>query len=300
MGFENLIGNEKVKDLLTKTIKTDIILHSYLFVGIEGIGKSLFAKEFAKMVLCIEENKPCNKCTSCMEIENSNHPDFMQIEPDGNAIKIEQIRFLQQKIAEKPIISKNKVYIINNADTMTKEAQNALLKTLEEPPEYAVIILIASNESNLLNTIKSRCTKVVFQIIENEKIEKYIKENISVHVTKSMIDMCEGSIGKALRLKEGQEIYEEIEKLVQNLDTKDLIEIMNNTELFSKSKDNIYELLDYLNIILYNTRSINKINCIKLVEEAKKRLLSNSNFDMTIDNLLIKMWEEVNEEYNRS
>ena len=300
MGFENLIGNEKVKDLLTKTIKTDIILHSYLFVGIEGIGKSLFAKEFAKMVLCIEENKPCNKCTSCMEIENSNHPDFMQIEPDGNAIKIEQIRFLQQKIAEKPIISKNKVYIINNADTMTKEAQNALLKTLEEPPEYAVIILIASNESNLLNTIKSRCTKVVFQIIENEKIEKYIKENISVHVTKSMIDMCEGSIGKALRLKEGQEIYEEIEKLVQNLDTKDLIEIMNNTELFSKSKDNIYELLDYLNIILYNTRSINKINCIKLVEEAKKRLLSNSNFDMTIDNLLVKMWEEVNEEYNRS
>jgi len=300
LGFENLIGNEKVKDLLTKTIKTDIILHSYLFVGIEGIGKSLFAKEFAKMVLCIEENKPCNKCTSCMEIENSNHPDFMQIEPDGNAIKIEQIRFLQQKIAEKPIISKNKVYIINNADTMTKEAQNALLKTLEEPPEYAVIILIASNESNLLNTIKSRCTKVVFQIIENEKIEKYIKENISVHVTKSMIDMCEGSIGKALRLKEGQEIYEEIEKLVQNLDTKDLIEIMNNTELFSKSKDNIYELLDYLNIILYNTRSINKINCIKLVEEAKKRLLSNSNFDMTIDNLLIKMWEEVNEEYNRS
>jgi len=125
LGFENLIGNEKVKDLLTKTIKTDIILHSYLFVGIEGIGKSLFAKEFAKMVLCIEENKPCNKCTSCMEIENSNHPDFMQIEPDGNAIKIEQIRFLQQKIAEKPIISKNKVYIINNADTMTKEAQNA-------------------------------------------------------------------------------------------------------------------------------------------------------------------------------
>lgn len=300
MKFENLIGNEKVKDLLTKTIETNTILHSYLFVGIEGIGKSLFAKEFAKSILCIEENKPCDKCTSCMEIENSNHPDFMEIQPDGNAIKIEQIRFLHQKIAEKPIISKNKVYIINNADSMTKEAQNSLLKTLEEPPEYAVIILIASNESNLLNTIKSRCTKVVFQVIENEKIERYIKQNISEDVTKSMIDMCGGSIGKALRLKEGQEVYGEIEKLVQNLDTKDLIEIMNNTELFNKSKDNIYELLDYLNIILYNTRSIKKMNCIKIVEEAKKRLLSNSNFDMTIDNLLIKMWEEVNEKYNRS
>lgn len=300
MVFENLIGNEKVKELLTKSINTNTILHSYLFVGIEGIGKSLFAKEFAKSILCLEENKYCMKCTSCLEIENNNHPDFMQIEPDGNSVKIEQIRFLQQKIAEKPIISKNKVYIINNADSMTKEAQNSLLKTLEEPPEYAVIILIASNESNLLNTIKSRCTKIAFQTIENEKIERYIKENVSENVTKSMIDMCGGSIGKALKLKEGQEIYEELEKLVQNLDTKDLIDIMNNTELFSKSKENIYEILDYLNIILYNTRSINKINCIKLVEEAKKRLQANSNFDMTIDNLLIKMWEEVNEKYNRS
>lgn len=300
MGFENLIGNEKVKELLTKSINSNTILHSYLFVGIEGIGKSLFAKEFAKAILCLEENKYCMKCTSCLEIENNNHPDFMQIEPDGNSVKIEQIRFLQQKIAEKPIISKNKVYIINNADSMTKEAQNSLLKTLEEPPEYAVIILIASNESNLLNTIKSRCTKIAFQTIENEKIERYIKENVSENVTKSMIDMCGGSIGKALKLKEGQEIYEELEKLVQNLDTKDLIDIMNNTELFSKSKENIYEILDYLNIILYNTRSINKINCIKLVEEAKKRLQANSNFDMTIDNLLIKMWEEVNEKYNRS
>ena len=300
MGFENLIGNEKVKELLTKSINSNTILHSYLFVGIEGIGKSLFAKEFAKAILCLEENKYCMKCTSCLEIENNNHPDFMQIEPDGNSVKIEQIRFLQQKIAEKPIISKNKVYIINNADSMTKEAQNSLLKTLEEPPEYAVIILIASNESNLLNTIKSRCTKIAFQTIENEKIERYIKENVSENVTKSVIDMCQGSIGKVLKLKEGQEIYEELEKLVQNLDTKDLIDIMNNTELFSKSKENIYEILDYLNIILYNTRSINKINCIKLVEEAKKRLQANSNFDMTIDNLLIKMWEEVNEKYNRS
>lgn len=300
MSFENLIGNERVKKLLTKTIQTNTILHSYLFLGISGIGKSLFAKEFAKMVLCLDEQKLCNKCTSCLEIENSNHPDFMQIEPDGNSIKIEQIRFLQQKISEKPIISKNKVYIINNADSMTKESQNALLKTLEEPPEYAVIILIAANESNLLNTIKSRCTKVVFQVIENEKLEQYIKENISQDVTKSMIDMCGGSIAKALKLKEGQEIYEEIEKLVQNLDRNDLIEVLNSTELFSKSKDNIYELLEYLNIILYNTKNINKINCIKIVEEAKKRLLANSNFDMTIDNLLIKMWEEINEKYNRS
>ena len=178
--FENLVGNEKVKSLLSKTIETNSVLHSYLFEGIDGIGKSSFAKEFAKAVLCNNENiKPCHQCKSCNSFANDNHPDYMFIERDGNSIKIEQIRYLIQKISEKPIESSKKVYIIDNADTMTVEAQNSLLKTLEEPPEYVCLILIASNESKLLNTIKSRCTKIFFTPIEDEKIEKYIKENIS-------------------------------------------------------------------------------------------------------------------------
>ena len=170
MSFENIIGNEKVKELLNKTISSNNILHSYLFLGIEGIGKSLFAKEFAKMILCQEEKRACNKCKSCIEFENGNNPDFAIIEAEEKNIKIEQIRYIEQKISEKPITSNRKVYIINNSDTMTKEAQNCLLKTLEEPPEYATIILISSNENKLLNTIRSRCIKINFNKLNEEAI----------------------------------------------------------------------------------------------------------------------------------
>ena len=165
--FEKIIGNDKIKEILKKSIETKRTSHSYMFIGIDGIGKQLFAKEFAKEILCLEETKSekhtyCNKCKSCIEFDTNNNPDYkiIDIEQDEKSIKINQIREMQIKISEKPIISHNKVYIINNADTMTIEAQNCLLKTLEEPPEYVTIILIGSDENSFLTTIKSRCTKI--------------------------------------------------------------------------------------------------------------------------------------------
>ena len=147
MSFEKIIGNDKVKAFLNKQIEENHILHSYLFVGIDGIGKTLFAKEYAKKILCIDK-KETEDCISCIKWNSNNHPDFYQIEPENRTIKIEQIRAMQERISEKPITSSRKVYLIIDSDTMTKEAQNCLLKTLEEPPEYASIILIASNEAN--------------------------------------------------------------------------------------------------------------------------------------------------------
>ena len=168
--FENIIGNNKIKNLLENSIKQGNVSHSYLFIGIDGIGKKLIAKELSKYVLCL--NNGCNNtCKSCIEFESNNHPDFEIIEPDGNSIKIEQIRNLQKRIQEKPIISKSKIYIINDADKMTKEAQNCLLKTLEEPPEFAIIILIGNNESLFLETIKSRCVILHFEKISNDDIK---------------------------------------------------------------------------------------------------------------------------------
>lgn len=161
MSFENIIGNNSVKKLLSHSIDSNNILHSYMFIGPNGIGKCLFAKEFAKMVL---DNT----------IDIYNHPDFMLIEPeDGKNIKIEQVRYLQQKISEKPIGGSKKIYIINDSDSMTKEAQNCLLKTLEEPPSYAIIVLIVSNENKILTTIKSRCTKVSFQPLSIDEVKSY-------------------------------------------------------------------------------------------------------------------------------
>ncbi len=192
MAFENLIGNEKIKTLLENSVETNNILHSYLFTGIEGIGKSLFAKEFAKMILCTSsKEKPCGNCKSCLEFQGESHPDFLEIESeDGKSIKIEQIRYLQEKIAEKPVTSEKKVYIIKDSDLLTKEAANSLLKTLEEPPEFATIILTTANESKLLVTIKSRCTKISFVPILEEEIKNYISnDNIlnGSNITDSMI-----------------------------------------------------------------------------------------------------------------
>lgn len=303
MGFENIIGNESIKQLLNKNINSNNILHSYLFLGIEGIGKSIFAKEFAKMILCNEDsNKPCNTCKSCIEFDNNNNPDYQVIDRDfdsdkkkeKNSIGIEQIRYMNSKITEKPIISNRKVYVINNSDLMTREAQNCLLKTLEEPPEYASIILIASNESKLLNTIKSRCLKVNFNRIDNDDIEKYIIENIDENINKRIIPFFNGSIGKAINILENIDDYNKVEELVNNLDKNSLINIMNNSDVLYKNKESIYDFLDYINTLLVSSKQINKVNCVEYVEEARKRLNSNSNYDMTIDNLLMKCWEQIN------
>lgn len=304
MNFNNIFGNDDIKKLLQTSIKSNNLLHSYMFVGNNGIGKKLFAIDFAKMILCTSESKACDTCSSCIKFNGNNHPDFIIIESeDGKNIKIEQIRNMQEQIAEKPIISNRKVYIINNSDLMTTEAQNALLKTLEEPPEYAIIILVLSNESKLLNTIKSRCTKIVFKNLSDEDLIKYAKLN-SQNLNPNLIDVCEGSIAKLLSLEKNAELYNNLDKIIYDLTSKDIVDIWNEAEILYKSKENIYEALDYFNIVFFknirDTNNFNYINAVNIVEMTKKRLNSNANFDMCIDNLLLKIWEEFNESNSRS
>lgn len=295
--FNNILGNDKIKELLTNSVKNNKISHSYLFIGIEGIGKKLIAKEFAKMILCIDENKYCGSCKSCIEFDTDNNPDFKIIEPDGNSLKIEQIREFQSKVAEKPIISNKKVYIINDSDKMTTEAQNCLLKTLEEPPEFVTIILIGSNENAFLSTIKSRCMILHFNKIQDDEIKRFLEENYQNKVnSKIMLDAFQGSIGKALQIQDKQEEYEKIEKIIYSLEDKDKIDILKMSEPIYKAKEEKFDILDYMNIVFINlAKKSNKYaQCINIVEDAKKRLQSNANYDMCIDNMLLKLWEQVN------
>ena len=178
--FENIFGNNSIKKVLEQSIYSNKVSHSYLMIGISGIGKKMIATEFAKGILCLSENKSCNYCKSCIEFDGNNNPDFLCIEPEGSSIKIGQIRELQKRIQEKPIISEKKVYIIDQADLMTKEAQNCLLKTLEEPPEFATIILVGTNENAFLTTIKSRCMILHFNPIEDMYIKKYLDEKYQI------------------------------------------------------------------------------------------------------------------------
>lgn len=295
--FDKIIGNDKIKEMLYKSVKDKKTSHSYLFVGIEGIGKKEIAKEFAKMLLCINDNKYCNTCKSCIEFDSNNNPDFLYIEPDGNSVKIEQIRYIQRKIQEKPIISNKKVYIINDADKMTIEAQNCLLKTLEEPPEYSTIILIGSNENMFLSTIKSRCMIIHFSKIEDEKIRKYLEEKYELKdISTNMLEIFQGSIGKAILLKDKKEQYEKIELIIKSISQKSIIDILNMSEILYKSKEEIFDILEYINVILIKLSKIDYeyIKCINSVEETKTRLKQNANYDMSIDNMLFNMWEDVN------
>ena len=296
--FANILGNEKIKESLQNSVKAERISHSYLFIGTDGIGKKMIASEFAKMILCLDKNnKYCNNCKSCIEFDTNNNPDFKIIKPDGNSIKIEQIREIQDKIAEKPIISNKKVYIIDDADKMTQEAQNCLLKTLEEPPEYATIILIGSNETAFLSTIKSRCIILHFKKIKDEEIAKFIREKYQIEIdNQNLLKAAQGSIGKAIQIKEDEEIYSKIDEIISNLENADNIDILKMAEIIYKSKDKINDILEYMNIIFIDiAKKSNKYaNCINIVEDAKKRLQSNVNFDMCIDNMLLNLWEQVN------
>lgn len=294
--FDKILGNDKIKTELINSIKSGKNSHSYLFLGISGIGKKMIAKEFAKMILCEGEEKYCSKCKSCLEFDSDNNPDFLEIKPDGNNVKIEQIREMQRKIVEQPIISSKKVYIIDDADTMTREAQNCLLKTLEEPPEFATIILIGSNESSFLSTIKSRCTIIKFNSIPDEQVKKYIKEKYEIQdISESIISASSGSIGKAEVLKDKQELYNSVDKVINGLEKMDLIDTLKNAEIIYKSQEDKQDILEYINIILFKKAKQNAkyLNCINIVEDAKKRLKSNSNYNMTIDNMIMTIWEEI-------
>ena len=307
MSFEKIIGNDDNKKLLENTVRSNNVLHSYLFFGTEGIGKKVFAKEFSKMILCnSKDEKPCNKCKSCIEFDSNNNPDFFVIEPDGSSIKIEQIRQMQKSILEKPIESNKKVYIINDAETMTKEAQNCMLKTLEEPQDFIVIILIASNENNILPTVKSRCTKIFFRNLDDADIIKYVNEkNSGIDINKDILKLCNGSILKAEFVIQKIDILGKIKDFVMNIDRQNELVFFQNNQLFYDNKDDIILLLEYVNILLFekikgNLGNINGfINSMKIVESTKLKLINSNNYDMTIDNMLLKMWEEINEKNYR-
>ena len=251
--FENIIGNEDIKKYLLSSVAKNTVSQSYLFTGTEGIGKMMIAREFAKRILCMgEKNKSC-KCKSCQAFDGSNHPDYFVINEEETTIKIEQIRELTNKVIEQPIISEKKVYIINHADKMTVEAQNCLLKTLEEPPQFAVIILITSNLNAILTTIKSRCMRINFKDIENEELKKYAIEKLGYsQMTPNLLQSFGGSIGKALLQKEYQEKFQKVESIINYLFTKDIIDILNEAKLIY-DKENIYKILEYMIICLYAT-----------------------------------------------
>ena len=297
MKFSEIIGNDEIKNYLLNSVKNNTLSQSYLFSGTDGIGKLIMAKEFAKKILCLSDEKKdeCD-CKSCKCFEGGNHIDYTLINEAGETIKIDQIREMTNKIIEQPIISDRKVYIINDCDKMTVDAQNCLLKTLEEPPQFAVIILISSNENVILNTIKSRCMIIKFKNISNNSLKKYAIENLGYNgITENFLKSLNGSIGQAIIQKENQEKFLSVENFVNDLSSKDIISLMNDAKIIY-DKEKIYKILEYMIICMYAMaqKDIRYINCIEKINKCMMNLKRNCNFDMSIDTMVFSIYECVN------
>jgi DNA polymerase-3 subunit delta' len=202
MGFKDIIGHERVKKILKKSLQKKKIPNSMLFCGPEGVGKKAMAFVLAKAINCEQKkDDACETCSSCKAIDAGNHPDVMEIQPDGEVIKIEQMRTLRQIAYLKPMVGKKRIFIVDEAEKMTEEAANSLLKILEEPPLFSYIILVTQNPYLIISTIKSRCQILNFPPVSRQDIEKILIERGCEEKKARVISLfVQGNLNKALSL----------------------------------------------------------------------------------------------------
>lgn len=319
--LKRIIGRENVVTQLQKVIESKQPSHAYLFCGPEGVGKEFIAKIFAEALLCEVDNSPCGSCASCRKVMNKNHIDVRYILPSkGNFLGVDEIRKgLVEDIINKPYEGAYKIYMIPNAHQMTPQASNALLKTLEEPPSYGVIILLAENLESILPTIQSRCMVININPLPEKEIEKYLieKENLPDFQAKRIAIFARGSIGKALRLAHNQDFIELLGKtvyLLKNIKNKPYYDLVSDMKELERDQGQINDILDIMtvwfrDILLFKaTTNPDRILfvddivdirkqasqgsyegleiIIESIEKARLRLEAHANFEQTLDLLL--------------
>ena len=221
-GLEDILGNEHIVEHFKKAIENNKISHAYIINGEKGMGKRTVAKAFAMTLLCEEKGTvPCMKCHSCVQALTDNNPDLIMITPDKpTTLSIDHIRqTLVNDVELKPYSNSHKVYIVEDAELMNNAAQNAILKTIEEPPEYAVIILLTTNISALLQTVLSRCVKLDMQPLKKEVVKKYLmeKEKVVDYQADIAVSFAGGNLGKAIELSKSQDFAEMLDEVIQLL-----------------------------------------------------------------------------------
>ncbi|UCC66100.1 MAG: DNA polymerase III subunit delta' [Deltaproteobacteria bacterium] len=201
MAFRDVVGHQRPLQTLQKEIKAGKVHHAYLFTGMEGIGKRLVALNMAKALNCLtQEGDACDHCHSCQRMDKGFHPDLIPIAAEGEAIKIQQIRELQRVIAFKPYEARWRVIIVDGAERTTREAANAFLKTLEEPPPWTTIILVASTVETLPPTVPSRCQRIRFNLLRQEEVGEVLARHLCEEEIHTLAPLAGGSPGRVLRL----------------------------------------------------------------------------------------------------
>ena len=325
--FKDIIGQKQVKKHFQTAIETGQVSHAYIINGETGSGRHMLADAFAKALQCEsrQQTDSCDICKSCLQAESGNHPDIRYITHEKTSISVDDIREqLNNDIQIKPYSSPYKIYIISDANKMTEQAQNALLKTIEEPPAYAVVLLLTDNMDALLPTIQSRCVTMNTKPINKEDIAAYLVKHLSMEPEQANIaaGFCQGNMGKAIRFANSQDFQEmknDTLRLLKKVDSMELAEIVEIIRGFSQKKGMINDYLDLMllwyrdvlmlkvtkdaNLMLYqeeyheisrqaSTHTYEKIeNILQAIDKAKIRLNANVNFDIVVELMILTMKE---------
>lgn len=252
MPFDSILGHKVPVRILRSMLKTGLLPHAFIFTGVEGIGKMTTAVSLIKALNCLKmEDDFCDRCVSCQKIERRTHPDLVCIEPDKNVIKIEQIRALQQETCFKPMEGKKKAVIIDQADKLNLHAANCLLKTLEEPPEDTVLILIAQNSVSILPTVLSRCQRICFSPLRVEEISQFLyKKGVETDRAKFLSYHAQGSIQRAVYLMESDflSLRNEIAEILSHDLPANLDVVLNLALRLSEDGEGIPLFLEFLEV----------------------------------------------------
>ncbi|MBQ1940970.1 MAG: DNA polymerase III subunit delta' [Anaerovibrio sp.] len=331
--WNHIIGHKRVIEQLQLMQQEDRVPHTMLFSGAAGIGKLLVARSLAALLLCHEPQQGhcCGQCPACQAMANDIHPDFFYVEPENSGktsriIKIEQIRAMQADIARVPVLSKRQVVIINDAEKLNEAAANSLLKTIEEPSGQTVFILITSAPMALLDTVRSRCMRVEFGILQPQEIEAILqKKQAETDLIPQLAAYSDGSAAKALELQDEKmvSLQQDAMELIHNIEAYDVQKLLQKAkDMASLDKEQLMLWLGFLAMLyrdllilhsgsdlpLYNQDKRRELvamleeyflpkvfKLLHLVRSYQKRLNSNVSQQLMLEGLLIRMKDIVEE-----
>ena len=254
MDFSKVIGHEDVISHLRSSIELGRVGHAYIFNGEEGSGRSTLVHSFVKALQCESgESESCGQCKSCKQMEGGNQPDVIYVTHEKDQlISVDEIRTqVVDTMPIKPYSSRYKIYIIKDGDKMNENAQNTLLKTIEEPPEYGIIIIITKNAERLLQTVRSRCVIVNMKPVKEKDIQEYIDEHYDVSPSKAKfaVEYAQGNLGKAIALitnEEYEQLINSVITLEKNIFDMEMEEISEAIQHAANYKMTINEYLDLM------------------------------------------------------
>lgn len=325
--FKEILGHELIKEHFRNALQSGKISHAYILSGEEGMGKKTLADAFALSLLCEKGGEePCRSCPACKQVLSGSHPDLVYVTHEKPAsIGVEDIRVqINDAIQVRPYSSSHKIFIVDEAEKMTQQAQNALLKTMEEPPSYAVILLLTTNQEVFLPTVRSRCVQMKLKPLKDSEIQTYLIKNMGLSMADAEIyaAFARGNLGKAITIASSErfkELYKEMRKLLTEIRQADISDILDWIGNIKEEAYDVEECLDFIqmwyrDILLYKVtedreslifkneeaavRTISgKSSCegiervLKAIDQARIRLKANVNMEIVLELMLLIMKE---------